>query len=131
MRRLIELFFNKGLKVLAELILPLKNDVLLGGMHVDVDLLCGDVDREVNEVRVAAFGLEERVCLIDDSLDLVRLDQPVVDEQQQVRLLGLHDVWLAEDASDVVLEVLQVLREVNEVFACLGLSVSLLYDFNP
>ena len=77
----MQAFFEQILKSLAQLILPLKNDLLFGGMNIDVDKVRPDRESKVHEVGKASLWLEHIVHGVDSFLQLVVLYQAVVDEQ--------------------------------------------------
>jgi len=60
-------------------------DFVFSGMNIDVDVLWADLKRHVDK-RVTAFGQISAVHHLDGLLDGRRVDEPVIDEQQQRQL---------------------------------------------
>ena len=60
-----------------------KVDFVFGRVHIDINVLRGDLQGHVHE-RVRALGQVGAVDHLDALLEGLGLDQPVVDEQEQV-----------------------------------------------
>ena len=71
MRTVLELIFEHLFEEVAELILSLEDYLLLCRVHINVDLLRGDIKRHVEEIRVASLGLVGLISCVYGSLDLV------------------------------------------------------------
>lgn len=131
MSTILEFFFKHFFEKVAELILSFEDYLLLCGVHIDIDLLSGDIYRHVDEVGVASLRLVGLISCVYGALYLIGLDQPIVYKEQQVVLLCLDCVGLGVDAGEVISEVVKVIREIQEILASSVLPISLLDDLDP
>ena len=126
----LEFILNHLFEILTELILSFKDNVLLGWVHIHVYLFSWNCHWQINELWVASLGLIQLIGRVNWSFYLLRLHKSVVNEQQHVRLLGLHCIGFTKYSMDAISEVLQVFSEINEVFTCCTLPISFPYNIN-
>ena len=128
---ILEFIFDHFFEEVAKLILSFKDDLLLCGVYINIDLLSGDIYRHVHEIGVPSLWLVGLISCIYGTLDFIWLYQAIVYKQQQVVLLCLDCVGLGVDAREVISEVVKVFREIQEILASCVLPISLLDDLDP
>lgn len=64
-------------------------------MHVYVNEVWTDGEGHVDEVGVATLGLKHIIHSFNSSLNLIILNQPVINKQQENVLFVLYCIWLA------------------------------------
>jgi hypothetical protein len=67
----LEFVFEHFFEEVAELILSFEDYLLLCGVHIDIDLLSGDVYTHVDEVGVASLRLVGLISCVYSALNLI------------------------------------------------------------
>ena len=82
----------------------------------------------VNKERIPAFWLVHAISGVNDSLNFVTLDKPIVDKKQEQILLCSHSVWLSEIQIHAHLKDVPILESSKSLLTNYCLAIMSPYD---